>query len=120
MEDEKLENLKKMAQFSTGVHKAVISLLLDKGIFTKKELRLKTEELTGLTEKEVFANEAEPTGNASADISAAYDSLTNARFKLEAEKGGLNGDLAIKACSAIDAIINSLKKMSLDLKHAGF
>ena len=115
------ENFEKIAKLSTGIHKAVISLLLDKGIFTREELRLKTAELSGLTEEEIkeITNEAEPT-RASANISDAYDSLTNARFKLEAEKRGMSGDVVIKACASIDAITNSLRKMNLDLKHAGF
>jgi len=45
--------------------------------------------------------------------------VTNARFKLEAEKQGLHGTLAVKAANSLDAINQALNKMKEDLNHDG-
>jgi len=126
----KLTEIEALVKVSAAHSKAILHLLVEKGIFTREELKQKTMELAGLNEAEFketldIVFETSPPkpkgpGSASDDVSTAYDCLTNARFKLEAEKKGMAGALALKACTSIDAIKNSLRKMTVDLRHAGF
>ena len=49
-----IENINDLVLISTAHHKAIVDLLLEKGIFTKEELIQKTAELAGLTRTELF------------------------------------------------------------------
>jgi hypothetical protein len=61
---------------------------------------------------------SEEKPSASEDVKTAYDSLSNARFKLNAE--GKVNPLAKRACLGLDRIIKALRPMKEDLTHAGY